>query len=568
MNRHERRKQKKESGNASILKQELLKAIHFHMNKDFINAEHLYKQIILKEPNNYDALRHIGILKEDLGNYEEAYNYYLKCIKLKPNGFEALNNLGSIHVRNKNYQFAQKCFEKSYTINNNYVPVINNLAGLFHKLQNAKNALEFSLKALNLQPNNPITKKQHAKALIINGKLNEAIDILETLHKENSSDNDIILNLSTAYKEQGDFKKANELIEKLFFNNYKNISHLVAYTGNKANKLNQEHIDYFKEMLKQDNLLIDDKVLIYHAFFNNYKNQKIFDEAGKHLVNGNDLQYSLKPFDIKNETLIFEKIKSLFVEKKKIKFEDTLENIPIFICGMPRSGTTLCEQILSSHSEVDGAGELNFLVEASGLDNIITPSDQGLKNLEDLVGDEKIALKAREKYLKSVTALNKNNLKYICDKMPHNFVLIGLVKLILPEAKIIYCKRNPIDNCFSLYSHKFTELSHQYSYNQKILAQYYKLHVSLMDVWIKTYGDSIFVLDNEELVNNQEKISKQLVDFCDLEWEDQCLEFHKSKRQVRTASIEQVRQPINKRSIGAWKKYEKYFSDLVSELSA
>ena len=568
MNRHERRKQKKESGNASILKQELLKAIQFHMNKDFINAEHLYKQIILKEPNNYDALRHIGILKEDLGNYEEAYNYYLKCIKLKPNGFEALNNLGSIHVRNKNYQFAQKCFEKSYTINNNYVPVINNLAGLFHKLQNAKNALEFSLKALNLQPNNPITKKQHAKALIINGKLNEAIDILETLYKENSSDNDIILDLSTAYREQGDFKKANELIEKLFFNNYKNISHLVAYTGNKENKLNQEHIDYFKEMLKQDNLLIDDKVLIYHAFFNNYKNQKIFDEAGKHLVNGNDLQYSLKPFDIKNETLIFEKIKSLFVEKKKIKFEDTLENIPIFICGMPRSGTTLCEQILSSHSEVDGAGELNFLVEASGLDNIITPSDQGLKNLEDLVGDEKIALKAREKYLKSVTALNKNNLKYICDKMPHNFVLIGLVKLILPEAKIIYCKRNPIDNCFSLYSHKFTELSHQYSYNQKILAQYYKLHVSLMDVWIKTYGDSIFVLDNEELVNNQEKISKQLVDFCNLEWEDQCLEFHKSKRQVRTASIEQVRQPINKRSIGAWKKYEKYFSDLVSELSA
>ncbi len=568
MNRHERRKQKKESGNASILKQELLKAIHFHMNKDFINAEHLYKQIILKEPNNYDALRHIGILKEDLGNYEEAYNYYLKCIKLKPNGFEALNNLGSIHVRNKNYQFAQKCFEKSYTINNNYVPVINNLAGLFHKLQNAKNALEFSLKALNLQPNNPITKKQHAKALVINGKLNEAIDILETLYKENSSDNDIILDLSTAYKEQGDFKKANELIEKLFFNNYKNISNLVAYTGNKENKLNQEHIDYFKEMLKQDNLLIDDKVLIYHAFFNNYKNQKIFDEAGKHLVNGNDLQYSLKPFDIKNETLIFEKIKSLFVEKKKIKFEDTLENIPIFICGMPRSGTTLCEQILSSHSEVVGAGELNFLVEASGLDNIITPSDQGLKNLEDLVGDEKIALKAREKYLKSVTALNKNNLKYICDKMPHNFVLIGLVKLILPEAKIIYCKRNPIDNCFSLYSHKFTELSHQYSYNQKILAQYYKLHVSLMDVWIKTYGDSIFVLDNEELVNNQEKISKQLVDFCNLEWEDQCLEFHKSKRQVRTASIEQVRQPINKRSIGAWKKYEKYFSDLVSELSA
>ena len=152
--------------------------------------------------------------------------------------------------------------------------------------------------------------------------------------------------------------------------------------------------------------------------------------------------------------------------------------------------------------------------------------------------------------------------------MPHNFVLIGLINLILPEAKIIYCKRDPIDNCFSLYSHKFTELSHQYSYNQKVLAQYYKLHVSLMNEWIKNYGRSIFVLDNEELVNNQEDISKQLIDFCDLEWEDECLNFHKSNRQVRTASIEQVRQPINKKSIGAWKNYEKYLTELVLELEA
>ena len=94
----------------------------------------------------------------------------------------------------------------------------------------------------------------------------------------------------------------------------------------------------------------------------------------------------------------------------------------------------------------------------------------------------------------------------------------------------------------------------------------YKLHVELMNFWIDKYKDSIFILDNEELVNNQERVSKQLIDFCDLEWEDQCLDFYKTKRQVRTASIEQVRQPINKKSIGAWKKYEKYFKELVTEL--
>ena len=141
-----------------------------------------------------------------------------------------------------------------------------------------------------------------------------------------------------------------------------------------------------------------------------------------------------------------------------------------------------------------------------------------------------------------------------------------LIKLILPEAKIIYCKRDPMDNCFSLYSHKFIDVSHQYSYNQKMLVKYYKLHENIMEFWLNNYADDIFVLDNEELVNNQETISKKLIDFCDLNWEEQCLEFHKNKRQVRTASIEQVRKPINNKSIGAWKKYESYLSEMLLEL--
>ena len=113
--------------------------------------------------------------------------------------------------------------------------------------------------------------------------------------------------------------------------------------------------------------------------------------------------------------------------------------------------------------------------------------------------------------------------------MPHNFLFIGLIRLILPEAKIIYCKRDPMDNCFSLYSHKFIDVSHQYSYNQKMLVEYYKLHQDIMGFWLKDYADDIFVLDNEELVNNQETVSKKLIDFCDLSWEKQCLEFHKNK---------------------------------------
>ena len=228
----------------------------------------------------------------------------------------------------------------------------------------------------------------------------------------------------------------------------------------------------------------------------------------------------------------------------------------------------MCEQILSSHSRVDGAGELSYLAETSNINKIISPTDDELNKFEETVNSKKDLLQTREKYLDYLKSHGKDDVQYICDKMPHNFILIGLIKLIFPEAKIIYCKRNPIDNCFSLYSHKFMEMSHQYSYDQRMLAKYYLLHEKLMKFWLKKMGDDIFILDNEELVNNQESISKKLIKFCKLEWENQCLEFHKNKRQVRTASIEQVRKPINNKSIGAWKKYERFLKEMVSELNS
>ncbi len=568
MNRHERRKQKKINNFTSNLHNELLKAIQLHTSKEYKNAENLYKQIIVKEPNNYDALRHLGILHQDLGNYEEAYNNYLKCITIKPNGFEALNNLGAVHVRNKNYQLALKCFNRSYEVNQNYVPTINNLASLYHKLNRPREALNMSSKAIKMHPNNLITLNQHAKALILNNDIAEAMKLLEKYHKAFPEHEDFALNLSTAYKEMGDFEKSNKIINQQFKKNFKNLQYLLGYVHIKENKLSGEHLNYYTEQLDQDRFMEDEKVLVCHAIFRNFANQNNYDEAGKYLIKGNKIQYKMKPFNLKKEEKVYRKIKDLFQDKPPLEVKKVKESKPIFICGMPRSGTTLCEQILSSHSKVEGAGELTYLAEMSGINQIISPDDIKLEKFEKVVNNKDDSLKTRNDYLEALSAHGKKNPQYICDKMPHNYVLIGLIKFLFPEAKVIYCKRDPMDNCFSLYSHKFTELSHQYSYDQKILAQYYKLHVSLVDFWLNKFRDSIFVLDNEELVNNQEKISKQMIDFCELEWEEQCLEFHKNKRQVRTASIEQVRQPINKKSIGAWKKYEKYFSDLAMELTS
>ena len=567
MNRHERRKLKKQNKINSNVNKDLVEGIKFHSTKDYDNAQKLYEKALASDARNYDALRHMGILYQDQKEFKKAYDYFLEAVKINPNGFEALNNLGTIHIQNKNYELALKCFNQSLRLNSDYIPTINNLAGSYHRLNEPKKALDFATKAFLMQPQNPLTKNQYAKALVINNKPEEAIKILKEISEAYPESDDFKFNLSSAYREIGNFKEANEIAKKGFEENFKKIHYLLSYTADKKNKLKDKHINYYNSLLSTEETSSEDKVVISHSLFAYFKNLQDYKKAGGYLVEGNKQQYLAREFDLDKEKIFFDRIKNIFSKKKILRIDTNIKNkIPIFICGMPRSGTTLCEQILSSHTKIEGAGELNYLAEESGIIKLIHPSKEQIDKIEECTNNSDQLFSARKNYISRLSVHGKDKTRYICDKMPHNFILIGFIKLILPEAKIIYCKRDPIDNCFSLYSHKFLELSHQYSYDQKVLAQYYKMHQDLMNFWLKKYNDSIYVLDNEKLVNNQEDVSKELVQFCNVDWEEDCLNFYKLKRQVRTASIEQVRTPINKKSIGAWKNYKNYLSELVSGL--
>jgi len=279
----------------------------------------------------------------------------------------------------------------------------------------------------------------------------------------------------------------------------------------------------------------------------------------------NELCSQVVDYDIKKQAILFDKLASSRIYPTIQTKENSI--IPIFICGMPRSGTTLCEQILSSHSEVYGAGELRYLLQLTKLQDVINnPESQNIENYIKNIETKETLLNVREEYLRLLSNINRQGERYICDKMPHNFLLIDLIKFILPEAKIIYCKRKPADNCFSLLTQRFVEGRHLYCYNQKTLAEYYQFHEKLMNVWLEKFRKDIFILDNEDLVNNQKNITIELLKFCGLDWEDSCIEFYKNKRQVRTASLEQVRQPINKKSIGAWESYKSHLTEMIGVL--
>ena len=236
---------------------------------------------------------------------------------------------------------------------------------------------------------------------------------------------------------------------------------------------------------------------------------------------------------------------------------------PVFIVGMPRSGTSLTEQILASHPEVFGAGELNDINESiAKLPAMIRNNNTYPGCIKDL--NQEIADKLAQEYLTRLDSFSTEK-KRITDKMPHNFVNLGLISLLFPEARIIHCLRDPRDTCLSLYFQDFGWI-HPYATRLENLGNYYVQYKRLMKHWTSVLDTPILTIQYEDIISDQEHISRELVNFCGLDWHDDCLQFYASTRTVATASYDQVRQPIYKKSIGRWKNYEKHLDPLTMAL--
>ena len=231
---------------------------------------------------------------------------------------------------------------------------------------------------------------------------------------------------------------------------------------------------------------------------------------------------------------------------------------PIFVVGMPRSGTTLVEQIISSHHEVYGAGELN------NLKKITTPIFQEYTNSNRKVISEEDILSLRKGYLNSLLELNFQE-KIVTDKMPINFRLIGFILSAIPEAKIVHVKRDARATCWSNYKHYFSS-GNGFTFDQEDLTKFYKLYSEIMDFWHKLFPNKIYDLNYEKLTENQKKETEKLLKYCELNWDKKCLEFYKNGRGIKTASASQVRQKMYQGSSDAWKKYESYIEPLISGL--
>ena len=319
-----------------------------------------------------------------------------------------------------------------------------------------------------------------------------------------------------------------------------------------------------EKLYNKDYISFSGKLELSFALGKAFDDIKKFDKAFKYYKEGNKLRRSNIKFSIKRENNEFSIIKKAFNENffKKNQNIGNEDSTPIFILGMPRSGTTLVEQIISSHPNVYGGGELNYLNDL--VKRYFYKDDSLSFELINQDNENNFANISLE-YIEKIKKISKKSL-YITDKLPINFKWIGLIKLILPKSKVIHCVRNSKDICISIYKNYFTNTELNYAYDLDELVSFYNLYNDLMNFWEKSFPNFIIQIKYEELIKNPKKEIPKLIKKCNLSWDEKCIKFYDNKRTVKTASDTQVRNKIFKSSVDSWKKYEKYVKKNFSSL--
>jgi len=556
------------------------------------DAAKAFEKAIALKPNYAEAYNNLGVTLEQNGNLNKAINLYKKSIILKPNYAEAYNNLGNVLKSQGKLKEAIDAYEKAISINPKYAEAFNNLGVAFQSQHRSAEALTAYKNAISLKPeyasayNNSgnVLKSQgklkeaidaYEKAISINpkyaeaffnkgiiqkelGKLEEAIDAYEKAISMNPDYVDAYFNKGVVRVIQGKFSEASEAYKKAltlkpdYCEAHRNLSNFTNYQPKNS------QIGVVSDLLKRKDLSEKDKCNLHYAMAKMMEDLGDFSKAYEHYSVGGALRKKELLYKPENDSLLFSKIKETFpsLETQSIKKSNKqLKHTPVFILGMPRSGTTLVEQIISCHSNVQGAGELDLL---RRLGHSLACGQEKIES--------KNLLNLRSSYLAELKNISCEK-PFVTDKMPTNFLYIGLILTALPEAKIIHVKRDPKATCWSNFKHYFSGKGLKYSYDINDTIHFFNLYKDLLQYWNKKYRERIYSLNYEKLTIEQELETKKLIEYIGLDWEDACLSPHKNTRNVQTASVKQVRNRVYTGSSKAWQRYALYLNNIFDNIS-
>ncbi|MDH4055608.1 MAG: sulfotransferase [Gammaproteobacteria bacterium] len=373
--------------------------------------------------------------------------------------------------------------------------------------------------------------------------------------------------LANILKSQGKLDEASDLYKEVMAQQPDYTQAHFTYSGiHKYEDSADPHIDTMLRLYERAGLATGGRIHLAFALAKAYEDIGDYSEAFSYLKSGNELRFAEFNYDIESDKALMQSIMSAFTPEamSRVHVNADASARPIFIVGMPRSGTSLVEKIIASHSEVYGAGELHNMF-ALGTQYFLRQSGDFQFQALDSYAPETFETVGRA-YLEQIAVLNSDASR-VTDKLPFNMMMAGLIRLALPNARIIHCVRDAKDNCLSIFKQNFTTANYRFAYNLKTIAQFHNQYRALMRHWREAMPGAIYDVSYESLARDPEAEIRKLLEACDLDFQERCVRFEKTEAVVRTASAVQVRQPMYTSSVGLWEKYSQFLGPMLEELA-
>ncbi len=526
-----------------------------------------YQQARQLRPDYAEAINNMGTVLRDMGREAEAEAAYRQALAIKPEDVSVLNNLALVMKQGERFDEASAVLDRSLSLDPNNVKTLTYLALLRLDQKRSADAAMAAQRALMIARDDPEAINTMGLVRYEQLNLDDALGHFRRAIALKPDLADAHNNIGNLLKERGELAGACEAYERAIALDPTEVAHYVNYVDARKFVAGDPHLASMEAIAQtRQNLSDTAQYQLDFSLAKVYDDIGRYDDAFDSMLRANTTKRKRITYDEAQTLGLFDRLRSTF---DRGLFEARLgsgcrSSLPVFVIGMPRSGTTLIEQILASHPAVHGAGELSEfdqlakqMCDARG-EAFQLPEGARVLQPGDL-------LKLGESYAAELQRLAPGA-ERVTDKMPANFLYAGLIHQALPHARIVHVSRDPRDTCLSCYSKLFTA-EQNFSYDLGELGRYYRKYTELMAHWRDVLPEGrMLEIRYEDVIADLEGSARQLIGHCGLDWDPSCIAFHKSQRPVRTASAAQVRRPIYRTSLQRWRAYEPHLAPLLAEL--
>jgi tetratricopeptide (TPR) repeat protein len=540
-------------------------ALQLHQAGRRQEAEALYRQVLGRKPNHAAAAHFLGLLLHQTGRTAEGMDLLEQSVQLQPTNPDFLNNLGTVMRDVGRVAAAIDFFRGAVDLRPEQLAARDNLASSLKQIGQFEEAEDIYRGTIARNPFHVRALIGLAETLQEAGRLDEALSVFREALNMRPKDADLLHGLGVGLMEKGKLDEAADLFRQAVAVNPGMARAWLMLTQVKRQKERDAELAGMEAQhakAPQDSLA---RMQLSFGLGKANDDLKDYGRAFDYFTEGNAIRRKGIDYDPARTRAEFDAMKTVFDAGffERHKPSDIADDAPIFIVGMPRSGTTLVEQIIASHPQVYGAGELGILKKAVGKQFPATMPGGFPWGVSDV--DDRDFAEAGQAYLDMLHA-RYPNMRHVTDKMPGNFLLVGFIHMMLPKARIIHCARDAAATCLSIYKVHFRGDSHRYGYDLGELADFHNLYTDIMAHWHKVLPGVVHDVRYEDFVADQDGQSRALIDYLGLPWDDAVLSFHETDRPVRTASAAQVRQPMYQGSVDLWKRYGDRLKPLLDRL--